>query len=860
MSSKFRSIGMVVGLVAINQANAEILSEVDLTDGVTAEEVTITGHMITGEQKAVETQRNAANILNAINSDGIGKLPDRNAAEAVQRAPGVSIARDQGEGRFVAVRGAPPQWSSTTLNGDRIPTAEEETTSRATAFDFFPSELIERVEVSKALTPNLEGDAIGGNVNFITATSPKSTLLNVSLAGNHNEKNGASGYSGNIVYGDRTDDGKFGFLVNATYWERPWATDNFEERRGDDGLGIFRLELRDYTGVRTTEGLNVAAEYNPSEGNKFYFRSQHGELNDDETHYKHRLRFDKNRIELQHIFNTLITDFNMIEVGGVHEVDNSKFDWKIGSADNKFHYGCTPNCKDNSYFVVRFDEKNVGFTGLTNYNGKLYSYNEIDGGTSNENSPSTHLPANFRMDATKTVFSSVELYKIAINERDRMVAQLNFETEISDDLTFKAGAKYRKKERSAVYADEFYTWRSGAVQPPKLFDFQLSDQPGRTNYNVGSSYTYSDYFSKVMSLKDAKNWFAENKDKLELDVANSELIENGGALGRNFNIDESQSALYAMGTWKPSEKISLVGGVRLENTETQVSGKVYDQKTKAITPSTDSKEYLSILPSMHVTYLLNEDSDLRLALSRSFARPDFGDLNSGGSFLEADNRFTSGNPKLNPTYSNNLDFMYSYYFQDKGVVSAGLFYKNIIDPIFDGTDVGNYGNNTGVIFSHPKNGQDASIKGAEFSLNRQFDFLPGELRYFGINTNATIMSSSMNIPDREKKTSVPGQSDLLYNVALYFDNAKFAARLAVNYKGASIDEFGTSEKLDVFYGKNRSVDLTTTYQFNSSLTAFLELNNLTDEPLLYYFGDPKRPSQKEFYGIRGQAGIKYSFY
>lgn len=104
----------------------------------TIEEIIAVGQIQRGEMAAANNQKNAKSIKNIISADGIGKLPDRNAAEAVQRIPGISIERDQGEGRFVAVRGLPAQWSSASINGDRLPTAEEETTSRATAFDFFP--------------------------------------------------------------------------------------------------------------------------------------------------------------------------------------------------------------------------------------------------------------------------------------------------------------------------------------------------------------------------------------------------------------------------------------------------------------------------------------------------------------------------------------------------------------------------------------------------------------------------------------------------------------------------------------------------------------------------------------------------
>jgi len=191
-----------LGVVVLNESATEL------------NDVIVVGSMASSEARAINIKKNSLAIKDVIAADGIGKLPDRNAAEAVQRIAGVSIERDQAEGRFVAVRGLPSEWSSATLNGDRIPAAEEETGSRAAAFDFFPSELIEIVEVSKAITPDMEGDALGGSVNFITRTAPISRTFNATLGGGYNAKAQGGIYSANVLYGDRSKDGKFGFTLN----------------------------------------------------------------------------------------------------------------------------------------------------------------------------------------------------------------------------------------------------------------------------------------------------------------------------------------------------------------------------------------------------------------------------------------------------------------------------------------------------------------------------------------------------------------------------------------------------------------------------------------------------------------------
>lgn len=825
------------------------------------EEVVTVGVIHRGEMAAANAQKNASNIINVISSDGIGKLPDRNAAEAVQRIPGVSIERDQGEGRFVAVRGLPSQWSSASINGNRLPTAEEETTSRATAFDFFPSELIEYVEVSKAVTPDMEGDAIGGNVNFITKKAPDEFTLNTNIAVGANELADGSNYSASVLYGDRTADDKIGYLINATAWKRDWATDNFEPRRGNDGIGIRRLELRDYTGTRETYGLNGSVEYRLDNG-KISASAMYGTLVDDETHYKHRMRFDKDRVEVQHIRNELITEMRGGELAGEHDFGFDKtLSWSLSSYENEFRYGDMPNAEDNSYFVVRFDQKNVGYVGLEDRGtGKNYAYNEIDGGSDAWNAISNHLPSGFAMDPSQTKLAWVELYKVFVNEKDKIVFSTDFDWQLNDGLALKLGAKYRDKERIADFADEFYAWDSENFgDAPTLADFTLSNQPGRSDYLSELSIDYHSQFSQVASTDALAQFWTQNKDKFKLDTGESALISNGGALGRNFDVDEQHTSVYGMATWQAKQNIEVLGGLRLTKTDTKVAGYTYLADEDKVVPTTAENDYLSVLPSLHVTYNSNDTTNWRIAMTRTFARPDFGSLSPGATYLEADNQLFSGNPELDPTYSNNLDLMVEHYFDRLGLVSAGFFYKDIEDPIFQSSSIGEYNGREGVNLIRPENGDNASLTGFEFAFNRDFAFISESFANFGVMANATFMDSEMRIPERSDDVAIPRQADSLYNFTLYYDNTFFAARLAVNHKGAYIEEHGSDKDSDSYYGDYTSVDFTTSYQINDDAMVYLELNNLTNEPLMYYQGHKSRPLQVEYYGMRGMLGINYRF-
>ena len=203
--------------------------------------------------------------------------------------------------------------------------------------------------------------------------------------------------------------------------------------------------------------------------------------------------------------------------------------------------------------------------------------------------------------------------------------------------------------------------------------------------------------------------------------------------------------------------------------------------------------------------------------------------------------------------------MYELYLEDIGIISAGVFYKSITDPIFKTITIGDYNGNSGVSFFTPSNGGDASLWGAEATINKRFTSLPGLLANVGVMSNITLMDSKMEIEGRSDKAPIPRQADLLYNIALYYDDEQFSTRFALNYKDAYVEEHGGSAATDTYYGEYTSFDWSASYQLNDNFMFYAEINNLGNEPLQYYLGTPERPLQVEYYGRRGQVGFKYTY-
>ena len=181
------------------------------------ESVTVQGDtlILESQERALNQQKTAPNITNVVSADQIGSFPDRNAAETTQRIPGVSITKDQGEGRYVNIRGTEPRLNSMMIDGERIPSPDP--LMRQVAVDVVPSELLQSIEVSKALTPDMDGDSIGGSVNLVMKQAPEKFRLFGSVGGGYNEllsSYGQNNYS--VTAGRRFDGGKIGLIVSAS--------------------------------------------------------------------------------------------------------------------------------------------------------------------------------------------------------------------------------------------------------------------------------------------------------------------------------------------------------------------------------------------------------------------------------------------------------------------------------------------------------------------------------------------------------------------------------------------------------------------------------------------------------------------
>ncbi|MDH4392868.1 MAG: TonB-dependent receptor, partial [Aquabacterium sp.] len=260
-----------------------------------AQSVVVTGQAVSTD-RALRDQEAADNVVSVVRADGIGRLPDKNPAEALQRLPGVTIERDQGEGRYVRIRGIGPDLNAVTLNGALVPAPENG--RRAVALDVLPSSLVRSLVVTKTLTPDMDANSLGGTVDVqtISAFDQARGFFSAELGAGHETNTGRTSPSGSIVWSNLFADGKLGVAIGLSHEQRKFGSDNIETGGAWDGAELESLERRDYRITRERTGLAANIEYRPDANSRFHLRALTSRFSDEEQRQAHGIEFDSAQV------------------------------------------------------------------------------------------------------------------------------------------------------------------------------------------------------------------------------------------------------------------------------------------------------------------------------------------------------------------------------------------------------------------------------------------------------------------------------------------------------------------------------------------------------------------------------------
>jgi TonB-dependent receptor len=781
------------------------------------EEVEVRESAIDAQARALNQQRTAPNITNVVSADQIGRFPDPNAAEATQRIPGISIQRDQGEGRYVLIRGTEARLNSMMINGERVPSPEGDI--RQVALDVIPADLLEAIEVSKALTPDMDGDAIGGAVNLVTRSAPEKPRLQGTIGGGYNKlADSWDNLVAGLTLGRRSSDGRFGALLSGSASRLTRASENFEAAYDEGELDT--LENRRYDFTRKRYGVNAAFDYRPGPNSQLALTGIYNYYDDDEV--RRRLtnavgddeleRELRARVEIQKIANVALT--------GRHFFSRTELDFRLSWS--------------------RASEKNPD----SRYSAFLQEDVEFEPNVSPDLIDPDNIQANPQNEDFGEYLLDSLIHEVADTTDKDLVGALNARFFLSGSSTFsgwlKAGLKYRAKNKDRQ-VDET--------------EFDIEDDVSFTDVsttNVDSILDgrYRPGPFQLPSYAAAASAGLDSEPNPELDA-------------EDYDASEDTFATYGMASLQFGPRVQLLGGLRYEHTSLDNTGYEVDfnedgdyEGTRALT---GSDGYGQWLPMVHLRYALGPRGNLRAAVTRTLARPNYFDLVPYRIIVREDEEIQTGNPALQPTTAWNFDLLAEHYFESVGVVSAGIFHKRLSDYIYLFNTEEDFGGDQFDVLQ-PRNGESATVTGFEVALQRRFDFLASPFDGLGLYANYTFTDSEAEFPGRGgTAASLPGQSRHVGNVALSYEKSGFIGRVALNFHGKYIDEVGEVAAEDRYYDNHTQLDLTASQAVTRNVRIFAEVLNLTNEPLRYYRGVADRPDQEEYYRWWATVGVKLDF-
>jgi TonB-dependent receptor len=777
--------------------------------------------LLVGQAKALNRQKNAINITNIVAADQIGRFPDKNASEAAQRIPGISLLRDQGEGRYVMVRGTEARLNSTTINGERIPSPEAG--QRNVALDTIPADLLESIQVSKALTPDMDGDSIGGTVDLVTLRAPEETRVSAALGSGYSALMEETAPTASFTLGTRFgDDKRWGVLVTGSGSDTKRGSDNIEPGY-DDGY-LVELELRDYTIERKRYGVTADLDYHFSHRSNYYLRGLWTNYQDIELR-----RAKGNVVEdgeiMREIKDRLQESFiTSVTFGGENNIGSSLV------VDYHLMYNKSQE-ETPDQVTSAFIQEDVEF--VTNVTPDSIDPDNIQA-----------IPLN--EDVTDTWFDEIETQNKKAVEED-IVGALNFTKGFYKNAGYSGLWKFGAKARFKTKEQDENEFKYGADDDLNYVPF-LSDWTSETPFFNGI------YGTQIVPFQDP-DLMRDLLDSGQLDEGERDLERDLS----DFEASEDTLAAYAMGEFILGAKTSFLAGVRVENTQTDYLAYelVLDEEGDpvSLSPVTGDKKYTEWLPQFHLVYKTGDNSQLRAAVTRSLARPNFEDIAPTTFFNWEDSEVVLGNPDLDVTTAWNVDLMWEHYLQPIGIISAGVFYKKLYDYVFifqyddviDGEEVE---------VEQPLNGDTGDLTGFEVAFQNQFTNWRGGWGGFGLFGNYTYADSTANYPDREGSV-LPGQSKHTGNLAVTYEKYGISTRLSYNFNGKNLLEVGGDPEDDEWVDDHRQLDFLFRVQVSRQFSIIFEAINITDEPYTVYQGEADRVIQDELYGWWATLGVRF---
>ncbi len=816
------------------------------------------------EAAALQIQRTSPSLVSVIASDSIGRLPDQNVAQAVSRLPGVGVQRDQGQARYITLRGSPINWTTLSIDGINVVSPE----GRDARFDSIPSAIASQIIVRKAVTPDMTGETIAGNVDIITRSALDYPGMKVQAKGGlgHVELGKKTEYEGSLVLSDRIDTGigEFGIVSSASLYRRGMVTDNFETdfeavdrdlRPGFENRKWAReTENKLYRLTRKNYSLSTRLDWRPAPGHKLFAETIYSAFQDDELRSNYIFDLDDQQSRTPN--GTAACTVNARPASGT-----------TGYADvctgNTPLLGTVYGIDLNSNFTVRKYKQSV-FTNTIGGDHELGEWKVAWRGNFTRSIDDRTQPAQLNYDSPSfgtNGANAANRLTVGYDLTDPQLAKVQlFRTIRNADGTFSRGEQVTSIEdfprslarlRSLKAADvtEAYTAKLDVSRQASLFGAQ-------TVFTAGVRYDDRTKTSneQLLELTSAAQFAAAGIPTGYAAIATTGGFQGEIPLGYTFQyfdrdkilglVDQAKSVASYLQVdanfYAVTEKVysgyamanattnwgSIVGGARVEHIRND--GRAFEigtvgtgtAATTVTTPVEVKSSQTLVYPSLHLNWDVNDRMKARLSFNTGAARPDYDQLRPNITFNDANLTISGGNPDAKPEKAKGVDLYVEYYTMPRGFLSIGAYYKDVTNVLFDTRETfGRTTLNTGGVdrsqyqFTTVVNGGNGYIMGIEGAIQQQLEpftaslGLPEWMGGFGVQLNATINKSRADTPtginSPSRKVPLPGASDAIYNLIGYYEKYGFSARVSYQNRSAWLDAIGA---VDSIGGVVRGVD------------------------------------------------------
>lgn len=802
--------------IVVGNKDAEIVIPLT-TDDVMLEGVTvIASNPGKTEAGARGIERASMNVVNVMSAKAIELSPDITVANVIQRMSGVTIERNSsGEGQYAILRGMDKRYNYTLINGVKIPSPDNK--NRFVPLDIFPSEMLDRLEVTKSLTANMEGDGIGGAVNLIMKDAPTERQFTANLSTGYNSmyfdrdfqsfNHGAiaqkSPYesmdmpednkvtmdnfttrnlhmkwqkplpdlTGGLSYGDRFFDDRLGVMLAGSYLNTYRGKESqLYYQPGNSHNGI---EYRNYSSQQTRMGAHAKLDYHFNENHKLmwyngYMDMTEAEVRDGEDDKERAIRMKWNH---QYIINsTLKGEHAFLEDGKL------KLNW---SAVLSKAFSETPD------------------------NAEIYML-----GSHVQSSKAAVRRWEHNSDKDKAGYIDL-MYKWVLDN--------------GTIFNFSAGGMYRDKKRDSFFNE--YTFNSGTDSKDPQY--------------IGEDWNN---FDEILF---EPRPYGNISDPLNYDATEK--------IGAGYGMVK-----YTIGNWE------LIAGVRAEHTN---QGYTLRFPTENANPE-GKQVYTDILPSFHTKYVVHKNANLRFSYARSINRPSFFEI-VPYSIINEDYK-EKGNPDLKHTVADNIDLRYEFFPKSSEQFMVGLFYKKLKNPIEYG--LLNEGQDT---YYKPMNFGNAQNLGVEVDVMKYFNWFGIKANYTythsEITTDKRIMEGS-EVKSTRQSRPLFGQAAHVANLSLLFKSTKYGweGQLAGSYTGKRLSDISNWYEDDIWEDGYMQLDASVEKSFKNGISMFAKASNLLDTPLLRFIQEGPHTSsvnserkngnvieRKEWHGQSFMIGIRY---